>query len=51
MPAYFTMVVQHFLNIHQPKEHVSPYVVTDGDYSDPPNNDSLKKIHICKTEF
>jgi len=51
MPAYFTMVVQHFLNIHQPKEHVSPYVVIDGDYSDPPNNDSLKGIHICKIEF
>lgn len=52
MPAYFIMVVQHFFNIHQPKQHILPYVVPDGDYNGPPNNDSFKKkIHICKIEF
>jgi len=40
MPAYFITVVQHFFNILQPKEHILPYAVTDGD---PPNNDSFKK--------
>ena len=43
MPAYFITMVQHFFNIHQPKEHVLLYVVPDGDYNDQPNNDSFKK--------